>query len=143
MAVLGTHRVRWTIQSSMSVNDLIPAGSFPARQRPLISSANEPPQVARWPSAPRRRTVWRGRTPHYERQISLNGSGLIAVYRTVLVMLAWPRKCWSRRVSIPRAARRIRSNGAAYGHGPGTAAWRLHQPARSCARYPSFDKDVA
>jgi hypothetical protein len=29
----------------------------------------------------------------HERQMSLNGSGLIAVYRTVLVILAWPRKC--------------------------------------------------
>jgi hypothetical protein len=28
---------------------------------------------------------------HQFRQMSLNGSGLIAVYRTVLVMLAWPR----------------------------------------------------
>jgi hypothetical protein len=39
------------------------------------------------------------------RQIFLNGSGDIAVYRTVLVILAWPRKCWSRRVSMPFAAR--------------------------------------
>ncbi len=29
----------------------------------------------------------------HERQMSLNGSGDMAVYRTVLVMLAWPGKC--------------------------------------------------
>ena len=39
------------------------------------------------------------------RQISLNGSGDMAVYRTVFVIEACPRKCWSRRVSIPRFAR--------------------------------------
>jgi hypothetical protein len=39
-----------------------------------------------------------------QRQISLNGSGLIAVYLTVFVIEAWPRKCCSRLVSIPLAA---------------------------------------
>ena len=39
------------------------------------------------------------------RQISLNGSELMAVYFTVLVIEAWPRKCCKRRVSMPFAAR--------------------------------------
>jgi hypothetical protein len=38
------------------------------------------------------------------RQTSLNGSGLIAVYLTVFVIEACPRKCWRRLVSIPLRA---------------------------------------
>jgi hypothetical protein len=56
--------------------------------------------------APSRKVMRRAAaaTASSQRQISLNGSGDIAVYLTVLVILACPRKCWSRRVSIPLAA---------------------------------------
>jgi hypothetical protein len=38
------------------------------------------------------------------RQTSLNGSGLIAVYLSVFVIEACPRKCWRRLVSVPLLA---------------------------------------
>ena len=44
------------------------------------------------------------RHQRFPRQISLNGSGDIAVYFTVLVIEACPKKCCRRRVSMPRLA---------------------------------------
>jgi hypothetical protein len=51
-----------------------------------------------WPAASNRAE------PIAYRQISLNGSGLIAVYLTVFAIEACPRKCWRRLVSIPLLA---------------------------------------
>jgi hypothetical protein len=57
-------------------------------------------KVDRAHRAPARVGLDRRRSKAY-RHTSLNGSGDIAVYLTVFVIEAWPRKCWSRRVSMP------------------------------------------
>jgi hypothetical protein len=83
--------------SSVFFRLVAPARRLVARGRePLLSVAGDTSFSASPASAARLR-------PALALHI-LKGSGDIAVYLTVLVMLAWPRKCCRRRVSIPLAA---------------------------------------